>query len=135
MWRGLVALLSGRVSWLGLVKCIAFHARVYTFVRSFSAISCMLIFIGTVLPPCQNMSILSHCEGTSWQTEDGATLAEGNANDGRAKDDGSGGSEGKEPQQSFEWRAGHERMTTGLWMYSEPFFHTAVIPVLASVCF
>ena len=81
----------------------------------------------------QNTPVLSHCEGTSWQTEDGATLAEGNANHGSAKDEGgSGGSDGKEPQQSFEWRAGHERMTTGLWMYSEPFFHTAVIYVYYS---
>jgi hypothetical protein len=71
------------------------------------------------------MYILSHCEGTSWQTEDGATLAEGNANDSSAQGEGVG--DNKEPQHSFEWRAGHERMTTGLWMYSEPFFHTAVI--------
>lgn len=51
-----------------------------------------------------------------WQTAEGDNLTEGNVNS-------EGGSHDHE---SFEWRGGHERMTTGIWMYSEPFFHTAV---------
>ena len=57
-----------------------------------------------------------HCKGLDWQTEDGASLVEGNANADVASSE----------HQSFEWRGGHERMTTGIWMYSEPFFHSAV---------
>jgi atlastin len=54
------------------------------------------------------------CSGVDWQTADGNSLTEGNANVDSASE-----------HESFEWRAGHERMTTGIWMYSEPFFHTA----------
>mmetsp|Transcript_11887 Transcript_11887/g.14357 ORF Transcript_11887/g.14357 Transcript_11887/m.14357 type:complete len:562 (+) Transcript_11887:92-1777(+) len=54
------------------------------------------------------------CEGMDWQTAEGDSLTEGNAN-----------SEQSGEHESFEWRGGHERMTTGIWMYSEPFFHTA----------
>ena len=58
----------------------------------------------------------SHCKGTDWQTEEGDTITEGNVNsDARSSE-----------HHSFEWRGGHERMTTGIWMYSEPFFHTSV---------
>ena len=45
----------------------------------------------------------------------GECLREGNANSGQ----------GEQADQSFEWRGGHERMTTGIWMYSEPFVHKA----------
>lgn len=55
------------------------------------------------------------CKGDTWQTAEGDSLTEGNAN-----------AEGTSPShQSFEWRGGHERMTTGIWMYSEPFYHVA----------
>jgi hypothetical protein len=63
------------------------------------------------------------CKGDSWQTAEGDSLTEGNAN-----------ADGTSPEhQSFEWRGGHERMTTGIWMYSEPFFHVAV-RVCACLC-
>jgi hypothetical protein len=54
-----------------------------------------------------------HVVGLDWQTEDGDLLTEGNAN-----------AAASQAHHTFAWRGGHERMTTGLWMYSEPFFHT-----------
>mmetsp|Transcript_54388 Transcript_54388/g.107955 ORF Transcript_54388/g.107955 Transcript_54388/m.107955 type:complete len:407 (+) Transcript_54388:59-1279(+) len=56
------------------------------------------------------------CKGDTWQTAEGESLTEGNAN-AEAADESE--------HQSFEWRGGHERMTTGIWMYSEPFLHVA----------
>ena len=53
----------------------------------------------------------------AWLTRDGAKLSEGNANA-----NGKGGG----ADASFKWRAGHERTTTGIWMWSEPFVHTTV---------
>ena len=63
-----------------------------------------------------------NCAGDSWQTEDGNSLSEGNANNSPGS--GEEPPEGMPAHQGFEWRAGHERMTTGIWMYSEPFYHT-----------
>lgn len=61
-----------------------------------------------------------HCEGNDWQTAEGECLLEGNQNAG-IEGNGEGGA-----HHSFEWRGGHERMTTGIWMYSEPFIHESV---------
>jgi len=58
------------------------------------------------------------CNGAEWQTRDGESLSEGNTN---ASDSGAAPPE----HASFAWRSGHERMTTGIWMYSEPFIHAA----------
>ncbi|CAM9711949.1 unnamed protein product [Ectocarpus sp. 12 AP-2014] len=61
----------------------------------------------------------------AWMTADGPSLREGNRNSvkpagGRAQgvqeEEGEGSS-----LRSFEWRGGVERMTTGIWMWSEPF--------------
>jgi len=48
--------------------------------------------------------------GDAWLEAEGATIAEGNANEGRG--DG---------PASFEWRGGRVRMTTGITLWSEPF--------------
>ncbi|CAM9326299.1 unnamed protein product [Pylaiella littoralis] len=62
-----------------------------------------------------------------WMTADGPSLREGNRNPqpatsgGQQKgEEGEGEGEG-ETLRSFEWRGGVERMTTGIWMWSEPF--------------
>lgn len=54
----------------------------------------------------------------AWMTADGPCLREGNCNKVKT-----GGREGEEETalRSFEWRGGVERMTTGIWMWSEPF--------------
>ncbi|CAM9496374.1 unnamed protein product, partial [Sphacelaria rigidula] len=66
----------------------------------------------------------------AWMTADGPCLREGNRNasvakpaiDGQAQDgDTSGDSGAEEALRSFAWRGGAERMTTGIWMWSEPF--------------
>lgn len=59
-------------------------------------------------------------EGQDWLHEDGETLSEGNCN---AKSAGAknGDSSSVSSTGGFQWRGGHERMTTGIWMWSEPF--------------
>lgn len=59
----------------------------------------------------------------SWMTADGPSLREGNRNlNVDAADAGADGQRGAgEGLRSFEWRGGSERMTTGIWMWSEPF--------------
>lgn len=55
-------------------------------------------------------------------TADGPTLREGNRNSVKPA---GGGAQGVQEEgsslRSFEWRGGVERMTTGIWMWSEPF--------------
>ncbi|CAM9552674.1 unnamed protein product, partial [Discosporangium mesarthrocarpum] len=51
----------------------------------------------------------------AWMTADGPSLSEGNLNVGQ--DHGAA-----EALHSFQWRGGSERMTTGIWIWSEPFF-------------
>lgn len=62
-----------------------------------------------------------------WMTADGPSLREGNRNPQPAtsggqqqRQEGGGGGAG-EALRSFEWRGGVERMTTGIWVWSEPF--------------
>ncbi|CAN0473410.1 unnamed protein product [Hapterophycus canaliculatus] len=47
-------------------------------------------------------------------TADGPSLREGNRNNLQPGQEESG-------MRSFEWRGGVERMTTGIWVWSEPF--------------
>ena len=55
-----------------------------------------------------------------WMHAEGEALAEGNRNySSRA----AAKAEEESPPASFEWRGGHDRMTTGIWMWSEPFLH------------
>lgn len=54
-----------------------------------------------------------------WMTADGPSLREGNRN---PQPGTSGGRQQQgEALRSFEWRGGVERMTTGIWVWSEPF--------------
>lgn len=55
----------------------------------------------------------------AWLTADGPRLQEGNRN--AKASEHSGTPEDETDLQSFEWRGGVERMTTGIWMWSEPF--------------
>jgi len=73
------------------------------------------------------------CEDISegWMFCDGESISEGNRNDKAAVGGagGGGGGEGEgggevESAQSFAWRGGHDRMTTGIWMWSLPFIYT-----------
>ena len=50
-----------------------------------------------------------------WMTGDGLALIEGNINEGIVCED-----EGA--SLSFAWRGGQDRQTTGIWMWSEPFY-------------
>ncbi|CAM9916646.1 unnamed protein product [Choristocarpus tenellus] len=50
----------------------------------------------------------------AWITADGTSLREGNLNVGQNGD-------AESYPQSFQWRGGSDRMTTGIWMWSEPF--------------
>jgi atlastin len=52
----------------------------------------------------------------SWLYKFGGVLSEGCSNTKGDKPE-------KEEARSFEWRGGHDRMTTGIWMWSEPFIH------------
>lgn len=60
-------------------------------------------------------------------TADGPTLREGNRNpnvSANGEDEAEAADaveKDGEPLRSFEWRGGSERMTTGIWMWSEPF--------------
>lgn len=55
-------------------------------------------------------------------TADGPSLREGNRNVGASWGDGEGEEGGeKSALRSFAWRGGVERMTTGIWVWSEPF--------------
>jgi atlastin len=47
-------------------------------------------------------------------TAEGGLLSEGNLNDSIKEND----------KDSFAWRGGEERQTTGIWMWSEPFIRT-----------
>ena len=60
---------------------------------------------------------LRHCDeksgdGTSWLLAEG-DLSEGNKNASDEKN--------RPERNSFAWRGGQDRMTTGIWMWSEPF--------------
>ncbi|CAN0527119.1 unnamed protein product, partial [Ectocarpus sp. 8 AP-2014] len=61
----------------------------------------------------------------AWMTADGPSLREGNRNGVKAAAGGAQGVQEEEGEgsslRSFEWRGGVERMTTGIWMWSEPF--------------
>lgn len=46
-----------------------------------------------------------------WMTSEGSKLNEGNLNNSLS-----------DSVPSFAWRGGQERQTTGIWMWSEPFF-------------
>lgn len=52
-----------------------------------------------------------------WLYAEGDKIAEGNNNNR-----GDGSAEGS-LDQAFAWRGGQDRMTTGIWMWSEPFIH------------
>lgn len=55
-------------------------------------------------------------------TADGPSLREGNRNLKPASSAASETeTEGETSLRSFEWRGGVERMTTGIWVWSEPF--------------
>lgn len=65
---------------------------------------------------------------TAWMTREGEELLEGNLNEGgwAMVDSGKEGSPEVNPlpllrEKSFSWRGGQKRMTTGLWLWSEPF--------------
>ena len=65
-----------------------------------------------------------------WLSREGSTIAEGNRNKTNSSSSASSSSaaEGDEDKEggeegSFAWRGGSERMTTGIWMWSEPFVH------------
>jgi atlastin len=51
-------------------------------------------------------------EGVDWVRAGGDSILDGNANLGEVDEQHS---------HSFEWRGGEKRMTTGIWMWSEPF--------------
>ncbi|CAM9437452.1 unnamed protein product [Scytosiphon promiscuus] len=53
-------------------------------------------------------------ESQAWMTADGPSLREGNRNNLKPGQEES-------RMRSFEWRGGVERMTTGIWVWSEPF--------------
>jgi len=58
-----------------------------------------------------------------WMMPAGDTVLEGNQNtlkEGDAQADQSASAQGK----GFGWRAGHERNTTGIWVWSKPFIRT-----------
>ena len=60
-----------------------------------------------------NSSINDDTEDSeSWMTNEGNSLTEGNLNNAA----------GSKSVPSFAWRGGQERQTTGIWMWSEPFF-------------
>ncbi len=56
----------------------------------------------------------------SHNTISGAELVEGNMNEGWNMVD----AEVPRHENSFAWRGGQERQTTGIWMWSEPFIRT-----------
>jgi len=56
-------------------------------------------------------------KGEEWMKYGGEKLCEGNQNNPSAD---------SKTQLSFEWRGGQERMTTGIMMWSEPFFRKAI---------
>jgi len=71
-----------------------------------------------------NYGDISH----EWITVDGEELSEGNGNqvaEPSSEADGAAGEvEGR--NRSFKWKAGQERQTTGIWMWSDPFFKDCV---------
>lgn len=67
----------------------------------------------------------------AWMFADGETLSEGNMNanakansakDGDADEDSELPVSKPTESKSFGWRGGQERQTTGIWMWSKPFF-------------
>ncbi|KAG5184944.1 anti-viral guanylate-binding protein [Tribonema minus] len=61
-----------------------------------------------------------------WIKRDGEALREGNANLGVGQVTGGLQDPAGDSPLSFEWRGGQTRMTTGIWMWSEPFFRRAI---------
>jgi atlastin len=60
-----------------------------------------------------------------WMTADGGDLLDGNGNDLKKE----GGEATDSKGCSFVWKAGSQRQTTGIWMWSEPF-----MKVMTSSC-
>ncbi|CAM9758698.1 unnamed protein product, partial [Laminaria digitata] len=62
-------------------------------------------------------------KSAAWMTADGPSLREGNCNLGASWGEVEGEEEGGEESalRSFAWRGGVEPMTTGIWVWSEPF--------------
>jgi atlastin len=58
-------------------------------------------------------------QSLDWLKLGGEALREGNANLGVASGDS------VEVPMSFQWRGGQQRMTTGIWLWSEPFVRRA----------
>lgn len=54
-------------------------------------------------------------------TADGPSVREGNRNIGASNGGDDQSIHEEQPLRSFEWRGGADRMTTGIWMWSEPF--------------
>ena len=75
--------------------------------------SFLLNFFLRYLRCSSNSSIIDDNEDSeAWMTYEGNTLTEGNLNNATTS----------KSVPSFAWRGGQERQTTGIWMWSEPFF-------------
>jgi len=57
----------------------------------------------------------------NWMLSEGNRLTEGNRNESSSSSSFSSSSSSSSAPESFEWRGGKDRQTTGIWMWSEPF--------------
>ena len=75
------------------------------------------------------MSYKDMVRGDKWLYADGEVIAEGNRNQCSGIEEFGSDFESKDLKESrgkdegFAWRGGQDRMTTGIWMWSEPFLH------------
>jgi len=61
----------------------------------------------------------------NWLYADGKNIAEGNRNQRNTSESTESGDKTslRGEDEGFAWRGGQDRMTTGIWMWSEPFIH------------
>lgn len=61
----------------------------------------------------------------NWLYAEGEKIAEGNNNQSGdcSEEETSSENAKRSPTEGFAWRGGQDRMTTGIWMWSEPFIH------------
>ena len=75
------------------------------------------------------MSYKDMVRNDKWLYADGEVIAEGNRNQCSGIEEFGSDFESKDLKESrgkdegFAWRGGQDRMTTGIWMWSEPFLH------------
>lgn len=89
----------------------------------------LTLFLRYLRQRAAGMSYKDMIKGDRWLYADGEVIVEGNRNkcgsmketDKDTEENDKNGGRGED--EGFAWRGGQDRMTTGIWMWSEPFLH------------